>query len=131
MSMLQSQDKVNVDLTAELFLARITEKYDLEKAILFGSYARDEAGVQSDMDIAIILHGIHGQRADTVLLDDEDIDGACNRAYYAMFDAAHATLTHLCKTWVRRINVYAKSMRFVSFSTSYELIVAIHGIIEK
>ena len=28
-----------------------------------------------------------------ILLDDEDIDGACNRAYYAMFDAAHATLS--------------------------------------
>ena len=25
-----------------------------------------------------------------MLLDDGDIDGACNRAYYAMFDAAHA-----------------------------------------
>jgi len=27
-----------------------------------------------------------------ILLDDGDIDGACNRAYYAMFDAAHAAL---------------------------------------
>lgn len=27
-----------------------------------------------------------------LLLVDEDIEGACNRAYYAMFDAAHAAL---------------------------------------
>jgi uncharacterized protein (UPF0332 family) len=26
------------------------------------------------------------------LLDDQDTDGACNRAYYAMFDAARAAL---------------------------------------
>ena len=27
-----------------------------------------------------------------LLLANEDIEGACNRAYYAMFDAAHAAL---------------------------------------
>jgi uncharacterized protein (UPF0332 family) len=27
-----------------------------------------------------------------LLLADGDVDGACNRAYYAMFDAAHAAL---------------------------------------
>ena len=27
-----------------------------------------------------------------LLLSDKDIEGACNRAYYAMFDAAHAAL---------------------------------------
>jgi uncharacterized protein (UPF0332 family) len=27
-----------------------------------------------------------------MLLDDGDVDGACNRAYYAMFDAARAAL---------------------------------------
>ena len=27
------------------------------------------------------------------LLEDNDGDGACNRAYYAMFDAARAALT--------------------------------------
>lgn len=27
-----------------------------------------------------------------LLLDDGDLDGACNRAYYAMFDAARAAL---------------------------------------
>ena len=28
-----------------------------------------------------------------LLLGDDDIDGACNRAYYAMFEAARAALT--------------------------------------
>jgi uncharacterized protein (UPF0332 family) len=27
-----------------------------------------------------------------LLLDDNDVEGACNRAYYAMFDAAHGAL---------------------------------------
>jgi uncharacterized protein (UPF0332 family) len=27
-----------------------------------------------------------------LLLDNGDVEGACNRAYYAMFDAAHAAL---------------------------------------
>lgn len=31
-------------------------------------------------------------RSSRVLLDVGDIDGACNRAYYAMFDAARAAL---------------------------------------
>lgn len=61
----ENQDKI--ELTTELFLARINEKYDLEKAILFGSYARHEARAQSDMDIAILLRGLHAQRADTAL----------------------------------------------------------------
>ena len=67
MSVVQNEEKNSVDLTSKLFLSRITEKYDLEKAILFGSYARHEAREQSDMDIAILLRGMHGQRADTVL----------------------------------------------------------------
>ncbi len=67
MSIVQSKKNSNVELTSKLFLARINEKYDLEKAILFGSYARHEAGAQSDMDIAILLRGIHGQRVDTAL----------------------------------------------------------------
>jgi uncharacterized protein (UPF0332 family) len=29
-----------------------------------------------------------------LLLADGDTDGACNRAYYAMFDAAHAALSY-------------------------------------
>lgn len=31
-----------------------------------------------------------------LLLANGDIEGACNRAYSAMFDAAHAALLHYC-----------------------------------
>jgi hypothetical protein len=31
-------------------------------------------------------------RSAKILLDAGDIEGACNRAYYAMYDAAHAAL---------------------------------------
>ena len=34
------------------------------------------------------------------LLDRQDTDGACNRAYYAMFDAARAALLALVKVMV-------------------------------
>ncbi len=56
-----------IERTAQLFLVRIKERYDLEKAILFGSYARHEANAQSDVDIALLLRGTHGQRSDTAL----------------------------------------------------------------
>ena len=36
-----------------------------------------------------------------LLLDAGDVDGACNRAYYAMFDAAHAALLTLAKRSTR------------------------------
>ena len=67
MSAVQTEEKDKADLTSALFLARINEKYDLEKAILFGSYARHEARAQSDMDIAVLLRGSHGQRTVTAL----------------------------------------------------------------
>jgi uncharacterized protein (UPF0332 family) len=35
---------------------------------------------------------IRASRSARVLLDEGDVDGACNRAYYAMFDAARAAL---------------------------------------
>ena len=67
MSVVQVEQEDNIDLTSKLFLARINKKYDLEKAILFGSHARHESRSQSDIDIAILLRGIHGRRADTAL----------------------------------------------------------------
>ena len=67
MSIISTENQDKIDLTTELFLARINEKYDLEKAILYGSYARHEANAQSDMDIAILLRGFHAKRADTAL----------------------------------------------------------------
>lgn len=41
---------------------------------------------------ALIEKAARAARSAALLLDSGDIDGACNRAYYAMFDAARAAL---------------------------------------
>jgi len=35
---------------------------------------------------------LHAAKSASILLDEGEIEGACNRAYYAMFNAAHAAL---------------------------------------
>ena len=40
----------------------------------------------------LLAKAIRAAESAKVLLDDGDADGACNRAYYAMFDAARAAL---------------------------------------
>lgn len=35
---------------------------------------------------------IHAAKSASILLNEQDTEGACNRAYYAMFNAAHAAL---------------------------------------
>lgn len=53
-----------------------------------------------------------------LLLEDGDIDGACNRAYYAMFDAARAALlfssittdTHIGRTHSGLIAAFGKQL---------------------
>lgn len=45
------------------------------------------------MNADILLHKAHTALASAkLLLESGDADGACNRAYYAMFDAARAAL---------------------------------------
>ena len=45
------------------------------------------------MNADILLHKAHTDLASAkLLLESGDADGACNRAYYAMFDAARAAL---------------------------------------
>jgi len=39
----------------EEMVRRIVEKFDPEKIILFGSYARDEAGPDSDADLLVVM----------------------------------------------------------------------------
>jgi uncharacterized protein (UPF0332 family) len=39
-----------------------------------------------------IVKASHAARSASILLADGDTEGACNRAYYAMFNAAHAAL---------------------------------------
>ena len=41
---------------------------------------------------ALIAKATRAAASARALLDLEDVDGACNRAYYAMFDAARAAL---------------------------------------
>lgn len=54
-----------IEHTAKLFLDRIRERYALREAYLFGSHARQQAGSESDADIALLLNGKTGSRADT------------------------------------------------------------------
>ena len=41
---------------------------------------------------ALMAKAVRAYASARVLLDLDDVDGACNRAYYAMFDAARAAL---------------------------------------
>jgi uncharacterized protein (UPF0332 family) len=40
----------------------------------------------------LLMKALRASSSAALLLDDGDINGACNRAYYAMFDAARAAL---------------------------------------
>jgi predicted nucleotidyltransferase len=53
--------------TTKMFLARVAEHYELRAAYLFGSRARRMAGPESDADIAVLLNGPRGSRADTAV----------------------------------------------------------------
>ena len=90
-------------------LALRAQTYDTAGAIVLGSRARRMHRADSDTDVAILLHRDHQRFLITklatadqalatalVLLDlgDVDVDDACNRAYYAMFDVAHSDISH-------------------------------------
>ena len=47
---------------------------------------------QSNDSVALIQRAHRALASAHLLLDARDTDGACNRAYYAMFDAARAAL---------------------------------------
>jgi predicted nucleotidyltransferase len=48
----------------ELFGSRLVD------VVLFGSYARDSASDESDLDLAVVLHGVESPWADGRLMDD-------------------------------------------------------------
>lgn len=50
-----------------LFLSRFSTSHDLAGAYLFGSHARGEARPESDVDLAVLLHGQPGSRVDEAL----------------------------------------------------------------
>ena len=56
-----------IEQAARVFLQRVREHYDLSEAWLFGSRARQAAGPDSDADIAVLLRGAHGLRADAAV----------------------------------------------------------------
>jgi uncharacterized protein (UPF0332 family) len=43
-----------------------------------------------------MVKALRASESARLLLDAGDLDGACNRAYYAMFDAARAALLSMC-----------------------------------
>ncbi len=47
---------------ARVFMRRIAERYSVSEVILFGSRARRTHHAESDADIAVVLHGAHGNR---------------------------------------------------------------------
>ncbi len=52
---------------AQLFIARIAKQYDVVRAVLYGSRARRTHRPDSDVDIAIVLRDLHGQRFDVAV----------------------------------------------------------------
>lgn len=53
--------------TGEVFIARISSRYDLAGAVLFGSRARHTHRLDSDADIAVVLHGVHEDRTEAAI----------------------------------------------------------------
>ncbi len=43
-----------------LYKSLVSEHLDVDKVILFGSYARGEAGDESDIDVAIVVNSVKG-----------------------------------------------------------------------
>lgn len=52
---------------ARLFLQRTGARYELARAVLYGSRARGDAGIASDLDIAVVLRGPPTARADAAI----------------------------------------------------------------
>jgi predicted nucleotidyltransferase len=63
--------KHNIDITtrqaARTFIARLPTQYELAEAVLFGSRARNTHRQDSDADVAVVLRGPQGHRADAAL----------------------------------------------------------------
>jgi predicted nucleotidyltransferase len=52
---------------ARLFLQRTSARYELARAVLYGSRARGDAAIASDLDIAVVLRGPPAARADAAI----------------------------------------------------------------
>src|SRR3546814_4345042 len=64
-----SSDVCSSDLerAARVFMSRISGRYAVDRAILFGSRARRTHNATSDADIAVVLKGEHGKRSTTAI----------------------------------------------------------------
>ena len=61
---------ITIDATKKatsVFIARLSDHYELSEAVLFGSRARQTHRPDSDADIAVVLRGVRGQRADAAV----------------------------------------------------------------
>lgn len=52
---------------ATAFLEKLRATYDVSRAIMFGSRARGDSRPDSDLDLAVIIHGKRGDFIDTKL----------------------------------------------------------------
>ena len=50
--------------SAKMFLARVRKTYPLSGALLFGSRARHDGNAASDADVAVLMRGVPGKRAE-------------------------------------------------------------------
>ena len=53
--------------TAQAFQEKLRDRYDVAQMIMFGSRARGDHGPDSDLDLAVVLHGRRGDFIDTKL----------------------------------------------------------------
>ena len=57
----------NVESAAKRFIDRLRARYEVAGALLYGSRARGDADDLSDLDLAVLLGGPPGNRADAAL----------------------------------------------------------------
>lgn len=57
----------NVESAARRFVDRLRARYDVAGALLYGSRARGDADDLSDADLAVLLGGPQGNRADAAV----------------------------------------------------------------
>ena len=59
-------NRITTDEAIKIMVERITDKFNPERIILFGSQARGDAGSDSDIDLLVVLPTCDNQRAATV-----------------------------------------------------------------
>ncbi len=56
---------------ARYFIEQLYKQYSVNKVLLFGSYARQEAHAESDIDLAVLLSGESGDFIESKLAMDD------------------------------------------------------------